>query len=1214
MQRLDDCKAWQLTGAEGSLRRHGALGLEGTLRECDSVNQYNQISKPVIQLMRFLILALCWLCIGTGALIAQIDRGAIVGQVTDSTGAVVPGAKVLITNVNTNTSTALEANDEGLYTASNLTAGTYVVVITKEGFKKTTSSQAQLGSSITLRIDVKLEPGQVTESITVTTEAPILDVGTTNNSTGMQDNMIEQIPLIVAGTQRAITDFLQQLPGYTGGGSFLPSANGAATGDTEVFIDGGPASEWGIARGGVGEVSPSIEQVGELSVVQNAFNAEYGGFGNWFTNVVLKSGTNDLHGSVYDHLGNSVLNAKSYFQPAVTPFRQNEGGFTIGAPVVLGKLYNGRNKTFFFGSLGLFYSRYGAGGGLVTIPTPQTCSGDFTALGANIYDPVTHQQFSYNGVNNVIPPGRISQAAKVICSYIPKPDKPGVSNNFISRVSPSWPYFNTYTPLIKVDHSFSDKQKLSASYTNQIRHRLLWNVAGMGPQPAWGAVQKNPLDQVTDQIANSWKVRINYDVVITPSLLNHITLSADRYINLGANKSDGQGWDSKLGITGMPADNGSFPAITFTGGVDTPIAFGRAYEENWHEMRYTLDENLSWTHGKHAFKFGAEVGTNREIRFIKPGVAGSFQFAAQSTSLQSGSSYVGGSSVASMLLGAVNTASAYIPLETDYRYFHTGLFAQDDWHITTKLTASYGIRWDFMPPFSESHDYVTAFAADLKNPTAGNLPGALAYAGSGTGKYGKPFQDTFYKGFAPRLGLAYQLNDKTMVRASSGIYFASTGNIVPFLDTGAAGYSSNPTFQSGDGGYTPLYYWNQGTFPQNFAKPPAIDPSFLNGQAISYIPRNGDRLPQTINWVFDIQRQLTQTLALDVTYIGSHSTHVGQSGSASQRNYVDKSHLSQGFNLVTPCAFVAACTAPYTGFASQLGASATYGQALKPYPQYTFVSTDAVLLPEGKARYNSLQIKATKRMSHGLSGLAFFTWSKNMTNASGPGSSVYASSFGSALQYPGDNPVEIDGSPAAIFGTSFSYQLPFGKGRSFMTTAPAVVDGVLGGWTISGSFRYTSGAALQIDVVNPFAGNLGYSSLAPFAFANRDATKKAKGTWSGKFNPNRGDTYFNTAAFSSPAFFSFGNTSRNNSWIRGFTQGSESLEVQKMIPIHERLKFDLSADLVNPFNITRWADPTTLYGVAGAPFAFPTFGQVTNTQGFGGASARSIQINGKISF
>lgn len=1159
-----------------------------------------------------------WFVFASSLAYGQIDRGTIQGQITDSTGAAVPGAKIQVTNVKTNSSIALEANDEGLYTASNLPASTYRVVVSKEGFKTATSAAAELGSSITLRVDIKLEPGLVTESVTVTGEAPILDVGTTNNSTGMQSNLIEQMPVIVAGTQRAITDYLQQLPGYTSGGSFTPQASGSLAGDTEVFIDGGPASEWGIARGGVAEVSPSIEQVGEMSVVSNAFNAQYGGFGSWFTNVVLKSGTNDLHGSVYDHLGNSALNAKSYFATAITPFRQNEGGFTLGGPVVLPRIYDGHNKTFFFASLGLFYSRVGASGALMTLPTTSECNGDFSALAAKIYDPdpanlvpdgsggFVRPQFSYLGQPNVIDPARISQAARLICTYVPKVDpSAGLNNNYHSLSAPTWPYFNTYTPLIKIDHSFSDREKLAVSYTNQIRHRLLsGNTVGFSKPPAWGSQGTNPLDDYFDQIANSWKVRINVDSVFTPSLINHVTVSADRYINLGPNGTNGQGWNQKLGLTGIPADNGSFPAISFSDTTQSFNAFNRAYEENWHEMRYTIDEDLSWTVGKHAFKFGGEIGRNQEIRFIKPGVAGSYAFSNTSTS-SSVSDSANGSAFASFLLGAVNSTSAYIPLSTDQRFYHYGFFAQDDWHITPRLTISYGLRWDFSPPFSERHDYITAMAKDLPNPGADNLPGALAYAGSGTGKYGKPFQDNWYGGWAPRLGLAYQLNSKTMVRASSGIYYAASVNQVPFLDSGAAGYSANPTFKSGDGGFTPVMYWNQQGFPQNFQKPPAIDPSFLNGQAISYIPRNGDRLPQTVNWVLDIEREVAHNLSLDVMYIGSRSTHLALAGSAAQLNYVNKTYLSQGFRLLAPCTTATGCTVPYTNFSSQLGANATVAQSLKPYPQYTYVGTDSVLLPEGMARYHSLQIKATKRMSYGLSGLAFFTWSKNMTNSGGAGNLTYASSFGSIIQYPGDNPVTIDPqNPAAIFGTSFSYQLPVGKGRKFMNQAPAAVDTVLGGWTISGTLRYTSGNALQINAFNFFASTLGYNTAVlglPFEFANY-VGGNPHGTWSGKFNPAK-DKYLNSAAFASPAPFTLGNTSSYLSWVRGFSQGSEALSVQKTIPVHDKLNFDLGADFVNPFNIVRWANPATLVGT-------PTFGAVTGTQG----TPRQIQINGKIRF
>jgi trimeric autotransporter adhesin len=239
-------------------------------------------------------------------------------------------------------------------------------------------------------------------------------------------------------------------------------------------------------------------------------------------------------------------------------------------------------------------------------------------------------------------------------------------------------------------------------------------------------------------------------------------------------------------------------------------------------------------------------------------------------------------------------------------------------------------------------------------------------------------------------------------------------------------------------------------------------------------------------------------------------------------------------------------------------------------------------------------------MSHGISGLAFLTWSKNMST--GGSDLTYASSFGPTLQYPGDNPITIDQqNPALIFGTSFSFQLPVGKGRPFMNQAPAVVDTILGEWTVSGSLRYTSGNAMQINAFNFFAGTLGYSTLAPYEYANY-VGGKVHGTWSGKFNPKT-DKYLNPSAFAAPAAFTLGNLMAFNSWIRGFTQGSEALSIQKTVPIHDKLNFDVGADFVNPFNIVRWANPAAVAGT-------PTFGVVTATQG----TPRQIQINGKLRF
>src|SRR5207247_869038 len=308
---------------------------------------------------------------------AQIDRGVIQGVVRDQTGAVIPGARVQIIRIDTNSTLDLATNEEGLYTAPNLPAGDYRVVVQQAGFSTFRREPIEVRSSVQLRVDVTLQTGAVSAEVTVTDATPLLDNATMNNVAGFKEDLIEEIPLIVVGTKRDVTGFINNLPGTTNANTFTPSVNAAPLGATETFLDGAPASER-IMVGGFSENGPFMEQVGEVSIVANAFNAEYGGFGNWFSNVTIKSGTNQLHGSVFDHLGNDKLNARSFFQPKRTPYRQNEGGFTLGGPVVIPHVYDGRNKTFLFGSLGFFFSRYGASGNLITIPTPAMLGGDFS--------------------------------------------------------------------------------------------------------------------------------------------------------------------------------------------------------------------------------------------------------------------------------------------------------------------------------------------------------------------------------------------------------------------------------------------------------------------------------------------------------------------------------------------------------------------------------------------------------------------------------------------------------------------------------------------------------------------------------------------------------------------------------------------------------------------------------------------------------------------
>jgi len=1143
----------------------------------------NRKSLTVLALLLFLAAFPLW---------GQIDRGTIQGLVKDPSGAVVPGAKVQIIRIDTNSAIELTTNNEGLYIAPNLPAANYRIVVEKTGFGTFKREPVEVQPRAQASVDVVLQPGGVNESVTVTSEAPILDTAAINNSAGFKDKLIEELPLIVVGTKRDITGFLDNLPGANQTNTFIPTVNGSTTGATEGFIDGARASER-IQKGSLSENGPFLEQVGEVTVVTGAFNAEYGGFGSWFTNVIIKSGTNTLHGSVFDHLQNDKLNARSFFAKARTPIRQNEGGFTVGGPVVIPHLYNGRNKTFFFGSLGLFYSRQGAAGLLATVPTQAMLSGDFSGLTAAngtvipIFDPATTQpdgKGSYIRTqfpNNVIPANRISQMAKVVNSFIPAPDLPGQINNFYDHRAITWPYYNTTVPLIKIDHSISDKQKLMGSYTHQTRPRLLWGnpAPGLGPQPVWGQTQTNPLDQIFDQQDTSWKIRLSHDYIISPTLVNHITIGIDREFNIGPNGTGGQGWDTKLGITGIPQDTGAFPAFTFSGGTAAPAAMGRGYDVKFYALDSTFIENLTWIRGKHSIKMGVELDRDRINQLQNNNTQGSFTFSNSLTSQPNSASYGSwGSSVASYLLGAVSTAGAFIPAETGLRDFRVGAFVQDEWRATRKLTVSYGLRWDYNPSFTEVENKMSSFEPNIANPGAGGRLGALAFAGQ-SGLPGKFFSGNWKKGFGPRLGFAYQVDPKTVIRASGGIYYQNAPQqliTTPFL----AGFNASPSFSSADG-FTPLYYLNSGSFPQNFQRPPSTDPSFLNGQAISYLVPNATRLPQTVNYTFSIQRELSKDLSLEAVYLGSRSTHLAFTANY---DYMPISGLSNGSLLLQPInsasAVAAGFTSPYPSFVNQLGANTVY-QSLRPYPQYTSVLTSPGE-GSGQQKFNSLQTKATKRLSGGLTLFGYFTWSKSFSLAT--------------YQYPGTRFMQLDPNPAASFSFSWAYDLPFGKGKPILTSASLPVNAVVSGWKVNGFVKYSSGIPLTITAG---AGNL--AAIGYTQWGNAVQGVSPYGTTNpGDFTPT--SKFLNAAAFTTSTGFNFGNLNPNLSWVRGFWFKEENLTLGRVFTLKERLKLDFSMDFINPFNFHRWGAPnTTLTSAA--------FGTVSSV-----SAGRTIQVNAAIRF
>ena len=1125
-------------------------------------------------------------------LAAQQDRATIEGLITDSSGALITDAQVSVVHIETNDEVRLRTNETGRYFAPNLPIGTYRVKVSKEGFKAAMQDNVQLQAQASVRLDFTLPVGNVTETVMVQSAGPLVDASTATITSTLTNQQVEDLPVITIGMKRNIGQWLQFMPGVNSSTTWGARVNGANGGNTEVFLDGAPASQ-GNVRGGFQETGPDVATVGELSIITNSFNAEYGRTGSWLMNVVIKSGTNQVHGTAYDLFANDALNSRSFFQAVRSKVRQNDGGGTIGGPVYIPKVYDGRNKTFFFFGQELFWYRTAGSSSLTTVPTAAFRSGDFSnlvnAAGAviPIFDPDSTTSDGKGGFSrsqfagNIIPASRISPVSAAMVKLLVAPDLPGQVNNFYPR---GGTIFDNRVTTIKVDHNFSPKHKLSLTTTLQTRPG---DYSGQG----WGI--NLPIDGSQDpKNVKSFDARVNYDYIIRPNLLNHLVLGGDGMNNQALTVGLGQGWDTQLGITGLPNDPGMFPVVNFGGGTASPLGLGGSNYSNNVSNRVDLNDTVSWIVGRHSMKFGVDVIRERYKDFEGGGASGVFGFSNLTSSQPDSSSFnQWGNSFASFLLGAVNNTNTTTISDLGWRINYQAFFLQDEWRANTRLTISYGVRWERYPGIYEEHDRATSFSPTTSNPAAGNIMGALIFAGTGPGRDGRRAFANAWQGLAPRVGLAYEVNPKTVVRASAGIFYAP--GMSQRID--ATGFTATPSFSSQDS-YTPVYNWAN-LWPQNWNRPPVLNPSFANGQGAAAILPGAARPPQVVTWTFSIQRQLLRSTAVEASYIGSNSTHLELGGNLTiYMNTLNPQYLALGSllnqSITSPAAQAAGIAAPFSSFTSL--PNTTVGQALRPFPQYTNITMP--YSPEGISNYNALQLKVTQRLANGLTFLAFYTRSKLLTNDDvapidlGEG----AGSIQNPLNRAGEYSVSQDDYPNA-FRATFTYQLPFGHGQRFLKQGGAA-GWLAGGWELAGSFLRQSGPPLSIS---------GNSSLSQFGLPAVRASyvpgQDVYGSYSGGFNPavNR---YLNSAAFFNPAAFQFGTDGRVLGWVRGPAANSDALSLQKNVSVTERVKTVLRADATNPFNVVRWSNPNTSITSA-------TFGVISGSQG-----ARVVQLSLTVSF
>ena len=733
------------------------------------------------------VLVLSILFAATG-LRAQTTNGSIQGTVTDPSGAPIGGATVTGRNLDTALTLNTVTSDAGLYSLANVPPGRYSVTIDGAGMKKYTREGVTVQTGSTTSLDVTMQLGSTTENVTVTADASQLETATSDIGATVQNSLIDNLPLEVSGTVRNPVQFIQLVPGFVGTVGNNPGSNstddfkvgGGQENSTDVLVDGvsislvSPNTQW---NKGV-----STDGVQEFKVLQNNFSPEYGESGDGIISLTIKSGTNDYHGSAYDYLRNRVLDANSWtnntagLQKSINT--QNDFGGTFGGPIRIPHLYNGKDKTFFFVDYEGFRFRTG-GTSLDSDPNEAFRSGDFSALlqgstPTQLYDPTTHQAIPGNILTND-PNFHPSTVVTNILNLLPKTNG-SLTNNVVDTTVSS-----TTADLfdIKIDQIISQKQRISGGFD--------WDNTNTGGTSNLGPLFGSQTPQ------NTRYARISDNYVITPSLVNQILFGFSRRYRGELSNSIGGGYPAKIGLTGVQAT--TFPCVKFTA---TPYEnlLNNCGDSQFADNVYQLNDSVSWVKGKHNFKFGGEV------RFLQFNVrrltqaSGEFDFNAQETSLNG----VGGNAVASALFGLVNTSTLNYGAFSGVRYKDYSLYAQDSFKVRPRLTINYGLRYDIDVPATEAFDRFSAVDPTLPNPGAGNILGAYTYYGNGAGRNGKTRpQDIYTKAFGPRVGFAYSINDKTVIRGGYGIFYEPLKE-GSFADQDGLGFFNRQTITPTNGG------------------------------------------------------------------------------------------------------------------------------------------------------------------------------------------------------------------------------------------------------------------------------------------------------------------------------------------------------------------------------------------------------------------------------
>ena len=1125
---------------------------------------------------------------------AQSTEGAITGTLMDASGAMVPKANITVTNVDTGLIYRATSTSDGTYTVPSLPPGAYKVEVEAAGFATFVQTQLNIDVAQRLRVDAKLKIGDSSETVTVSGGVPIIQseqssLGTIIDAKAIQDLPLDgrqpfTLALLVPGVRPTNTSADGFADASNQGFSRI-QINGGSTLGNQFFLDGAQDTVPAI-----NEVSvvPMADSIAQFKVETNGLEAEYGQTSGGVINLATKSGTNAIHGTAYEFVRNDALNARNRYSvpdPITGRLRPvlhyNQYGGTIGGPVVFPRLYNGHDRTFFF----FGYEQWHYKGAVVqysTVPTAAERNGDFSGLvdsngnPIKIYDPATTAPTSpfarTQFPGNIIPVSRFDKLALSVLKYMPLPNTTPTTpqglltntNNYISeKASP----IDQDVIAARIDHKISQRDFIFARYAGNL------NLTG---NLGFGLGAADP--QARNDHRNNHNLAIGETHIFSAAILNEFRLSGTRQNLTYQAPSVGGNWPANLGYASiLPADE--FPAVTISGylGLGYQVS-GSPSEGGRIQTTIQIADSATIIHGRNAIKFGIDHRVTRLNYLSQTFPSGQFSFSSTLTAnppTPAGS----GNAFASYLLGQVAGGSQTSSPAFGAATWSEGLFIQDDFKATPRLTFNLGLRYDISGPPTDRHNRHSNFLPYATNSVTGT-PGALVYSGVTAPRQ---FVNQYLVDFGPRFGMALSVNPKTVVRGGIGLIYNSveSGDMHDSAFN-SLGFSSTTTFASSSSTGNAFVFAHG---PSSLVTPvgPVGGPGAYRGQSVSFQDPNAP-VPYDIQWNVTVQRQIMGNWTGAASYVGNHGVHLfGANYNVNQLNPAYFAQYGSALQTSVPNPYYGQIT---TGSLS--GKTITLQQSLLPLPDYIAITT---LARHGAdSNYQSLQAFAEHREGHGVTLLIGYTKAKLIddSNSNSSGESVDAGlRFGPYNQHV-ERSVDQNDLAQRLVGSG-TWKVPSGRLHGWKQQ-------VFANYQSNGTTTWQTGTPLSVTGSNNFTGSL-YPNLLPNANPALPSGQRSTSEW------------FNTAAFVNPPNYVIGNSPRTLRATRGPGYANTNFSLMKLFT-KDTWTLQIRAEAFNVFNHPNLANPGTGFvpNTQGTNSS-ATFGVINSAQ-----NGRAIQLGAHLAW